>query len=284
MQKKWCLIGMPDEKGVKNVGGRIGAAKGPEAFREHFLKPRGRYDILSLMENFGDAAIAESIEETHSGIAKMLRGKLLDFDFSILVGGGHDLAYPHLKGVADAFHLEPEELGCINIDPHFDLRKDEPVITSGSPFRLATKYNIIKGENLIEFGIQDHCNAAELFFYAENHKIQIITFDKLSHGKAVPAFEKSLKKLASKTKRIVISLDMDALQAAYAPGVSAPAANGFNPSEIIDMIKIAAHEEKVVSIGIYELNPTYDIDGRTAFLAAIIAWYFAAERLFCAKK
>lgn len=275
---------MPDEKGVKNVGGRTGAAQGPDAFREHFLKPRGRYDILGPMENLGDAGIAESIEETHTNIINLLSKNLLDFDFSILVGGGHDLAFPHLQGVGEAFHADAEELGCINIDPHFDLRPYKSLITSGSPFRMATEQNIIKGENLVEFGIQDHCNAAELWQYAESQEIQTITFDKLSHGKAVPAFEKTLKKLAAKTKRIVISLDMDALQAAFAPGVSAPAACGFNPPEVIDMIKLAAHEEKVVSLGIYELNPVYDIDGRTAFLAAMIAWYFAAEKLYCNKK
>ena len=77
----------------------------------------------------------------------------------------------------------------------------------------------------------------------------------------------------------MLSLDLDAIQAAFAPGVSAPAMEGFTPSEILEMMLIAARDEKVVSLGIFELNPEYDIDERTARLAATCAYHFMDERL-----
>jgi formiminoglutamase len=78
---------------------------------------------------------------------------------------------------------------------------------------------------------------------------------------------------------IVISLDMDAIQASFAPGVSAPAIEGFQPSEILEMMLIAARDPKMVSLGIYELNPEFDVDDRTARLAATAAFHLLDERL-----
>lgn len=278
MEKHWSLIGLPDDTGVNNVNGRTGAAGGPAAFRTFFDKLKGNSEIKKYLRDCGDVQTQTTIEETHFKVAEFISEARLNSHFTIIVGGGHDLAFPHLKAYENG-RDSGKNLGCINIDVHLDLRPDKPIVTSGSPFYMALNAGIISGENFVEFGIQEYANAEELFAFAAEKKVNIVKFDDLRNGNAVNAFKKSLQYLSEHCDQIVISLDLDSLQAAYAPGVSAPAPEGFTPSEVVEMLRHAADNEKVVSLGIYELNPEFDIDNRTARLAAVCAYQFASVKL-----
>lgn len=131
----------------------------------------------------------------------------------------------------------------------------------------------------MEFGIQSHCNGPELWEYAKAKKLNIIPFEKLRYGKAASAFAAALKKLSASCDAVVVSLDLDAAAAAFAPGVSAPQAEGFTPSDMIEMMEIAGSAKSVVSLGIFELNPLLDLDDRTARLGATAAYHFVARAL-----
>lgn len=276
--KAWCLIGFPDDEGVNNVGGRIGASKGPGIFREMFGKINGRQEVRSCMEDFDNIPFhLSSLEEKHRQAIDMLRENQARYGFSVLVGGGHDYVYCQLKGIHQAY---PDKIiGCINIDPHFDMREPKQKFSSGSPFYVALEEGIIKGGHLIEFGIQLHSNAPELWDFAARQGVHTILFEELRHGKAAEKFDRALEELNTVCDLIIISLDMDSIAAPYAPGVSAPAAEGFTPTDIFEMMGLAGKTDKVCSLGIYELNPNYDIDNRTARLAATSAYYFCSEKL-----
>ena len=275
---KWCLLGFPDDEGVKNVGGRIGAAKGPRVFREFFQKINGRTDVKKDMMDLDDVVWRiDKLDEKHESAIEAVEENQCLYDFSIIVGGGHDYSYCHLKGIRNSY--KNKVIGCINIDPHFDMRKPDPEITSGSPFYMALKEGVIKGQNFVSFGIQPHSNGPALWKFADKNKVRTVLFEELRNGKSVELFRECLEDLALNCDVVVVSLDMDAFTAPFAPGVSAPAIEGFTPSDVMEFIKIAAGEEKVKSLGIFELNPNYDVDNRTAKLAAGIAYYFAEGKI-----
>lgn len=274
IQPKGCLIGFPDDKGVENNNGRPGAKEGPAAFRQRFLKLGGTNPVSEMIEDRGDIDVErENTADNHNHAIELVREQHQQHGFSLIVGGGHDYAYPHLRGIRDAYG-EGFKLGCINIDAHFDLRKDEQAILSGSPFYMAIDRDVISGSRLVEFGIQYHCNSQHLWEYAHQQEVKVVTFDQLRNGKALEEFREALEELSETCDGIVISLDLDAIQAASAPGVSAPAPEGFTPSEVMAMMEMSAREDKVRSLGIYELNPTYDRDDHTARLASVVAYTF----------
>ena len=263
-----------------NVGGRLGAAHGPAAFRKAFKKFKGRDGVLESLAMSADVSpIRSNVEENHRQAADLICQAHKNHGLSVVVGGGHDHGYSHLLGISQALSggKKALRLGCINIDPHFDLRKPAPLITSGSPFYLALQSGVLDPSRFIEFGIQRQCNAPELWDYAEKRKVETILFEKLRNGKAVSGFSHALKKLSSRCDAVVISLDMDCVETAHAPGVSAPVAEGFTPSEILEIMRIAASQKKVCSLGIFELNPEHDIANRTALLAATAAYQFIAH-------
>jgi formiminoglutamase/guanidinobutyrase len=198
-----------------------------------------------------------------------------------VVGGSHDHGYSHLKGLALAlgFPAKKPKIGCINIDAHLDLRSSKPVITSGSPFHLAIENGVLDPARFVEFGIQSHCNGPELWQYVEKKEIHVVELRELRHGKALKAFEKALERVAAKSDLIAISFDLDACAQAFAPGVSAPQAEGFTSAEAIEMMELAGAHAKVGSLGIFELNPEHDVEDMTARLAATAAWHFVETAL-----
>lgn len=276
-QFKWSLIGIPDHAGVLNVGGRIGSARGPRAFRQVFGRMKGRVPVRDTLWDTGDVpGIGGQVASNHRKASDQVRDSAQASTVSVAVGGGHDHGYSHLRGIAEAF--PGRTVGCINIDAHLDVRKAEPEITSGSPFYLALESGILKPQHFIEFGIQSHCNGPELWEYVESRGVEVVPFDRVRGWKSGMAFKAALNRLAGECDVVIVSLDLDAAAAAYAPGVSAPQAEGFSASEIIEMMEEAGRQEKVVSLGIFELNPEFDLDERTARLAATSAWHFVEQR------
>lgn len=271
-----CLLGLPDHQGVMNVGGRIGAARGPEAFRKPFKRLKSRSSASQFCKDLGDLqGLTEDVAHNHRIAAEWIEASHKKYPLSIVVGGGHDHGHSHLWGM----RKKSKRLGCINIDAHLDVRKPDPLITSGSPFFLALESGVLDAKNFIEFGIQSHCNAPELWDYVKSKKIEVIPMTKLRRGRAVPGFLSALRKLQTRCDAIVISLDLDSITEASAPGVSAPQSEGFSPSEILEMMEIAGSSKKVVSLGIFELNPVFDPDERTARLAAVAAHHFLESAL-----
>lgn len=277
---KSCLLGIPDHQGVMNVGGRIGAASGPDSFRKSFKKLKSKNSVHTLCADLGNlSGISENISQNHRLAADWIRDSHSKHGISVVVGGGHDHGYSHLWGIKDSLPKKNARVGCINIDAHLDVRKPEPVITSGSPFFLAIETGVIEPKNLIEFGIQSHCNGPELWEYVGKKRVPVIPMEKLRRGKAVAAFELALKGLQLRCDAVVISFDLDAVCEAASPGVSAPQSEGFQASEIIEMMEIAGNQKKVVSLGIFELNPLFDFDEKTARLAATSAYHFLGRAI-----
>jgi formiminoglutamase len=272
---QWSLIGVPDHAGVIHVGGRIGSALGPASFRRVFGKMRGRSEVHEHCTDLGDVqGLGVDVEKNHRRASDAI-SKIIGV--SVIVGGSHDHGFSHLRGIAEAH--PGKRMGCINIDAHLDVRKPEPEITSGSPFYLALESGVLRADDFIEFGIQSHCNSKVLWEYIESKKVSVIPFSKVRGWRGQTEFKACLNRLAGQCDLIVVSLDLDAASLAFAPGVSAPQAEGFSSNDIIEMMEEAGRQEKVQSLGIFELCPPHDIDEHTARLAATAAWHFVEAKL-----
>jgi formiminoglutamase len=283
-RSNWGLLGLADDLGVYNVGGRVGASGAPAAVRKHLTKMTGEplsggVEVLGALTDFGDwtPAPTHSLDPDVLGAQVAVERMIAQVGVSVVIGGGNDLAFAQLKAVQRT--LGSKRLGCINIDAHFDLRPPAPRISSGSPFYLALEQGVLAPSRFVEFGIQSHCNAPELWAYARRKKLRIITWDQLRGRSVMTIFQRELSALAKKCDHVVICIDLDAIAQAYAPGVSAPQSEGFTPMEIVSIAQVAAQQLKVVSLGVFELNPEHDENRKTARLAATLIWNFARTRL-----
>lgn len=292
---RYSVAGFPDDLGVRNVNGRPGAAQGPARFLEFFLKLRGAQPVQASLLSSALSKVGVDLDQNHSDGRELTERQVRELGVGagkpgarnsgtkgnavhLAVGGGHDWAWPWIQGFSAA--LGPKiRVGCLNIDAHFDLRPSEPVMTSGSPFRRLLEEKILSPARFVEFGIQNHCNSAELWEYARKQKIKTVPFEQLRNGRAVARFRTCLQGLKKNSDVILISLDLDAASLAVAPGVSAPQPEGFSAGEVYQMLELAAAERKVLGLGIFELAPPLDVQDHTARFAAQCAWKFLSRKL-----
>ncbi len=263
------FIGAPDDRGVSNVGGRLGAGLGPLAIRDMLSQfMLGFSDSLESISIYKgvDIDIGNTIEDGHRTLRHAVHSKLVSSTIPIILGGGHDYGYPHVAGAYDAFG---EKVALINVDAHLDVRPPNTFgITSGSPFYLALEEKVVLPKNFVEFGIQEHCNDKSFYNYIKQKKITVLTLDQIHSQKAGAAglFFKILKQFSKKKLKIVVSFDVDSIQ--MVPGVSSPQSDGLSVSEFLSLAHLCGKCPNVVSVGFFELAPFLDTNQQTTRIVA----------------
>lgn len=265
------LLGVACDEGVQRNQGRIGAAKGPDAIRRvlanqacHSQRPI--YDAGNLSCAHGEL---ETLQQEQAGLVC----KLLDQGhFPLLLGGGHEIAFGSFLGLAQhlASSANNDPVGIINFDAHFDLRQ-AAAPNSGTPFLQMAEYCQSSGIPFHYYclGISETANTAALFTQAAQLGVASLQDTELNSWQFAQ-IEQKLVDFIAPCQAVYLSIDLDVLPAAIAPGVSAPAARGVALPELEYLLSfvrsIAQTRLKVADIA--EYNPDYDIDDRTARVAA----------------
>jgi formiminoglutamase len=263
------ILGCPQDEGVRRNQGRPGAAAGPNAIRAALY----RLGVAGLAQlaifDLGDTLIQPTLEATHALQRQIVAQLIGDGKRLIVLGGGNDISYPDCAGLADA----AGPVLALNVDAHYDVRADTPR-NSGTPYRQLLEEGIVAPERLIELGGQPYANSSAYSAYLRERGVRAYGLRAArTHGLAALLGEL----LATEAAAIFWGLDMDVVRAAEAPGVSAPNPLGMSGEELCLIAELAAADPRSRLIEISELNPAYDIDGRTARLAAVALWHALAS-------
>jgi formimidoylglutamase len=273
------IVGIPDDRGVVAEGGRAGAAHGPTEIRKAFTRlTLGDHNQLSRLHlaDVGDLRLAETLEESHCRAEAVIRRLFETTKARLLVlGGGHDLAYPHFSALIESAP-HGERVGIVNIDAHFDVRPVKETFSSGTPFwRLLEKGDDrFRGRELVQIGALSQVNSLAHRRYLEDRGAGIIMFEDRRYRGHEAALHLSLDDLARRAKTLGVSFDMDAVRMSDARGVSAPSPIGLSGSEAIHACFAAGEHKRVRTLGIYEVAPPLD-DGSAVRLAALMCHAFA---------
>jgi formiminoglutamase len=280
---KVAILGYAVDEGITRNQGRIGASNGPLEIRKVMGTLAYHLNPKTKVYDYGDIICdGDQLEKTHSITQHIVSELLKQRHFPILLGGGHDLAYAHLRGIDQYLSQIHKKytLGIINLDAHFDLR---PLVNgqahSGSPFHQWAKFcksNEQKFHYLC-LGIQKAANPHSLFETANKFEAQWIEIEDFQMKKLTQILD-LLQKFLDKVDYIYLSIDIDGFSSAFAPGVSAPSPMGFYPEVALEVILHIISSKKLISTDIVEYNPTYDQDNVTAKLAARLVEYILRNK------
>lgn len=273
----FALVGYACDEGVRRNLGRVGASKGPTVLREKLAKLPIHFDSKYIID-FGDVmCIDDDMESCQKAFTQIIEQLILQDIFPIGIGGGHDMAYAHFMGIYQAIKHRPKnKIGIINFDAHFDLRPVDGKPNSGTPFNqiFSELSNSNDQFDYCAIGIQQQSNTKELFQIAKEHNvISINNFECESTFPEMQALQQKLSSFIESNDYLYITVDLDGLSSAFAPGVSAPSPLGFTPHFLYKMLRFLFNSQKVISFDIAELNPTVDADNLTAGLAAKLVDY-----------
>jgi len=268
-QKGIALLGFASDAGVARNHGRPGAKLAPAELRRMLANlPAPEISVVDA----GDVVcIDDALETAQAEQAEKLTALLHQGFLPITLGGGHEVALGSFRGLAQYLkqkNTSPPRIGIINFDAHFDLRL-APKGSSGTPFRQIAEDCQSQGWpfHYCCLGISRYANTAALFERARHLKVLWREDTELARQPHSATLQ-TLQDFIHQVDHVYFTLCLDVLPASCAPGVSAPAALGVELALVERLLETIAQSGKLRLADIAELNPNYDMDQRTARVAA----------------
>ncbi|MEX0272946.1 MAG: agmatinase [Flavobacteriaceae bacterium] len=256
---KIILQGVPYDKKSSYLAG---PALAPPLIRETYHSPSANYYAENgynitpeVFEDKGDFEIQEYFDIENITRSNLIKGTPL-----LSLGGDHSITYPIVKAIQAVYGT----IDILHIDAHGDLYSH----FEGDPYSHACPFhNIMKdglAQRLVQIGIRTL--TAEQRENAQKYEVEIIGMRDIDDF-TMPVFERPL----------YLSVDLDALDPAFAPGVSHYEPGGLTVRQLIQLIQDI--NVPLVAADIVEYNPTRDINGMTAMVCAKIVREITAKMM-----
>ena len=236
-----------------------GCRFGPDSIRDAFnnieiFQPEFGVDLetvnISDLGNTKHTVVATEMLRMVENITAELRKKNKQI---IILGGEHLITL-------GSFSCFPKDTGYVVFDAHYDLRDQYADIKLSHAAYLRRLIEKRGSENIVHVGARAFVKE-ELAFLKDN-KIRTISDKEIRDGNG----PKLLQDITSTFDSLYLSIDLDVLDPAFAPGVGNPEAVGISSRELYDLVT-TLQNKKIEAADIVELNPTYD-NGATASMAA----------------
>ena len=289
MPQKVRIIGVPMDLGQS----RRGVDMGPSALRgaglQSSLKQLGLQveDIGNLsVEQPEEIPVGEKrakylqeIAETCADVAAAAEKSLNEGFLPLVLGGDHSIAAGVAAGVANYFRRDKKQIGYLWLDAHGDMNTPETSPSGnvhGMPLAAIMGYGATELVDLL--GFQPKAEPGNIVIVgardldAQERKIvkksgvRVFTMRDIDERGLRDVMSEALKYAMDDTAGIAVSLDMDFVDPADAPGVGTPVRGGVTYREAHLAMEMIADTESMVSLEVVEINPILDEHNRTALL------------------
>lgn len=263
------LVGEPYDGAVI---GRLGAREGPAALRRELAATKTHHfeaGPVGAVGDLGDVRIPEGdagVRAVQSAVAEAAAAVHGADALPVFLGGDNSLTYANAVSL-----LGDREVAAVSFDAHLDCRRVEDGPTSGTPYR-----------QLFEAGLGGYaCVGARHFEtstvyheYIRERGGRIETAERAA-ADPVGVAEAALAATAG-ADALYVSVDLDVLDAAAAPGVSAPTPGGIASRDLFRALRRVAADDRVVGFEVVECAPPLDRDDATARAGARAVAHFLA--------
>ena len=271
-----AVVGVPFDSGTSY---RPGARFGPAAVRQGSRLLRPWHPGLQVAP-FGAQQVADAgdiacnpfdIKEAMDQIEAAAAGLLAGAAHLLAIGGDHTIAYPLLRVASQRFG----PVALVHFDAHLDTWQTYfgAPLTHGTPFRRAAEEGLFSEEHSIHVGIRGPLYAqsdleedAELGF----RTVSAMDIERLGIDGVVTAIRERVQ-----DRPLYVSVDIDVLDPAHAPGTGTPEAGGFTSREVLGILRGLAGM-RLVGADVVEVAPAYDHAEMTAVAAAHICYELLA--------
>lgn len=269
------IVGIPFDGGCSF---RTGARFGPSEIRKVSCILR-EYNIMMKdypfgesnnknVVDFGDINVTPfDITKAVNTMYEELKNILSVTNKYIILGGDHTISYPSLKAIAEKFgpvSLIHFDAHLDTYDVHFDCE-----ITHGTPFKRATDDGLLNN-NKFHIGLRGGTYCADDLTQDKNLGFVVYPADEISENN----FDKMINTIKNKigSTPTYISIDIDVVDPAFAPGTGTPEIGGFSSRELLKMIR-TLKGLNIVGADIVEVSPPYDnVAQTTALLASTLCY------------
>ena len=260
----FTIVGLPFDEASSY---RKGSAHGPKRLRDISYHIPPTTEDGQALSNFSLVDIGDWLseglnqEEYFAQIeekAVMLFGQT----FPIFLGGDHSITIPVLRAINRAF---TEPVGIVHLDAHLDMCNilDGNSLSHGCTHRRGLELESFSIENTYFVGIRSF-ETQELEFIKDK-PANVYTSRKIFENGATVVAEEIVQKLST-LKKIYLTLDIDILDPAFAPGTGTPKSGGISSRELLELLRIFS-ELPLIGMDVVEVSPPLDCSDITSFAA-----------------
>jgi len=241
---------------------RTGSRFAPQAIREASLNIetysfRSGVDLEeSKLHDAGDLQVSGDVEETLKRLELVTREIFQAEKIPILIGGEHTVTLGPVKSFEG-------DVAVVSFDAHLDLRNEyaDRSISHATFMRRISEEAKVK--RIVEVGTRAICR--EEMDHAKSSGTQFITSQQImrNDGGEVP---KKIRSLVEDQENVYLSIDMDVLDPAFAPGVQNPEPDGLSINALLDVLTEICNS-RIIGFDVTEVTPHYDT-GITAIQTA----------------
>jgi agmatinase len=266
------VAGVPFDSGVSY---RPGARFGPTHVREssRLLRPYNPAMDISPFEvaqvaDAGDIAvnpfnIHEAIETIEAAAIELTA----DGTRLVTIGGDHTIALPLLRAAAHRHG----PVALVHFDAHLDTWDTYfgAEYTHGTPFRRAVEEGIVDTEALSHVGTRGPLYGKKDLEDDRRFGFGIVTSSDVYYQGVVEVIDKLRQRLGDRP--VYVSIDIDVLDPAHAPGTGTPEAGGITSRELLEILR-GFRGLNLIGADVVEVAPAYDHAEITGVAAAHVAY------------
>lgn len=243
-----------------------GASQTPQAMRELFAAvttynidhDTDLADALTIRDA-GDARVhVTDLAACRANIRDAIRAVGVSSPASLLVmmGGDHSVTAPAVEAVREGMQ---GPIGLIQLDAHMDLRNlEDGGPSNGTPVRQLVETGTIDGRHVAQIGLHAFANVRPYRDFARAAGITQITAREVAHTPMETLIERALRVACAGTVGVYVTVDMDVLDQAYAPGAPAMIPAGMTTWQLFDALLLLGQDPRVCAIDFVEVDAAQD--------------------------
>ena len=269
-----AVVGAPFDDGTSNrPGTRFGprairaADDGGHAGRPHLATGLDPFAVLTVVDH-GDAPVAPGdLLASHAHLAGSLRGVLAAGAMPFVLGGDHSLSLPTLAVLAE--HFGPDGYAVVHFDTHADTAAElyGVRVSHGTPFRVAVEEGHLRGDHIVQVGLRGTWPGPEDFAWMRAQGFRWHTMDEIGARGLDRILDDAIAHVAARAPRVYLTVDVDVLDPAFAPGTGTPEPGGLTTRELRGALRRVAREVDLCAADVVEVCPPFDVSGITALAA-----------------
>lgn len=253
-----ALLGVCESR---NAAGNRGCDQAPNAVRNYLYRLYGG-NFSPRVADLGNIEPGHTSEDTYFALRSTIDALIRKNIIPVILGGSQDLTYAQFLGYKD---LE-QTINVVAIDSAFDLGNPDEEISNTSYLGKIILHQPNYLFNYSNIGYQTY-----LVDPTSLQMMNKLYFDVYRLGQVRDRIEDSEPIIRQAD---LLSFDISAIKHADAPAHPGASPNGFYAEEACQMMRYAGMNDKLSSLGLYEINPDFDVSGKTAHLAAQMIWCF----------
>jgi arginase family enzyme len=252
-----AIIGVGEDR---NSVTNFGCADAPDWVRK-FLYRLYQWPYKTRIADLGNMRSGDRVEDTYFALRNVIAYLLRGGTIPVVIGGSQDLTYANYL----AYESMGKIINLVSIDNQFDLGMDPNVLNSNSFLS-----SIIMHQPNFLF---NYTNIGYQTYFVEKEATELMRklfFDAYRLGNVQADIEEVEPMVRNAD---LLSIDFSAIRQSDAPGNANTTPNGFYGEEVCRIMRYAGMSDKLTSVGLYEINPKFDVNGQSSHLAAQMIWY-----------